>query len=363
MRSVFALCASALAYPLMVETASCPCSDPDLCNPVATAPAAKEVFTFHTAEGATIWQSYNWSLITTIAVFGNLDPELMCFAHSKGARVVLGADFPDDQLTNASAVEAWVAQQLQISIDNHTDGINLDIEGNTANADALTTLTQSVASAFRAVNPYAQISFDTSIYPLAVGDGYDLAALAAILDLVVPMAYDMGWASSPARANSPIPLVRQGIQQYVTNLSIPASKIVLGLPWYGYRFPCANAYVPHPDKPDTPAECTSSGFSGAWSRTFAQVLDLIPLSNTGPQLQNSSSSMFLEYTDADAPGGWSQVWYDDETSLAPKYQLASDDSSAVTGGVRGIAMWHAACLNYTSGQRVQSMWSTLGQYV
>ena len=39
--------------------------------------------------GRKAWQSYDWSIVTTVAAFGKYDPELMCYAHSKGARVVL----------------------------------------------------------------------------------------------------------------------------------------------------------------------------------------------------------------------------------------------------------------------------------
>lgn len=39
--------------------------------------------------GGKAWKSYNWSMVTTVATFGKYDPELMCYAHSKGARVVL----------------------------------------------------------------------------------------------------------------------------------------------------------------------------------------------------------------------------------------------------------------------------------
>lgn len=46
-----------------------------------------QVFVFDV--GGKAWKSYNWSMVTTVATFGKYDPELMCYAHSKGARVVL----------------------------------------------------------------------------------------------------------------------------------------------------------------------------------------------------------------------------------------------------------------------------------
>lgn len=39
--------------------------------------------------GSKAWKFYDWSQITTVVIFGKYDPELMCYAHSHGARVVL----------------------------------------------------------------------------------------------------------------------------------------------------------------------------------------------------------------------------------------------------------------------------------
>lgn len=46
-----------------------------------------QVFVFDV--GGKTWMFYNWTMVTTLAMFGKYDPELMCYAHSKGARVVL----------------------------------------------------------------------------------------------------------------------------------------------------------------------------------------------------------------------------------------------------------------------------------
>uniref|UniRef100_A0A803XZW6 Chitobiase n=1 Tax=Meleagris gallopavo TaxID=9103 RepID=A0A803XZW6_MELGA len=71
---------------LLGRAAACPCQDPRLCQPIAGT-GNFEVFVFDVGKEA--WKSYDWSKITTVAAFGKYDPELLCFAHSKGARVVL----------------------------------------------------------------------------------------------------------------------------------------------------------------------------------------------------------------------------------------------------------------------------------
>jgi hypothetical protein len=46
-----------------------------------------------------------------------------------------------------------------------------------------------------------------------------------------------------ASANSPAPLVARGLHQWL-DLGAPASTLVLGLPWYGYDYPCVGPMGP-----------------------------------------------------------------------------------------------------------------------
>ena len=64
---------------------SCPCSDKSLCERV-TKPVEKEVLVFSTS--SLVWKHYDWSTVTTVAVFRKWDDELMCFAHSKVSKRV-----------------------------------------------------------------------------------------------------------------------------------------------------------------------------------------------------------------------------------------------------------------------------------
>lgn len=62
--------------------------------------------------GQKTWKSYDWSLITTVAVFGNYDSELMCYAHSQGARVVLTGELhvlPDASSQLVSLLHCWLS--------------------------------------------------------------------------------------------------------------------------------------------------------------------------------------------------------------------------------------------------------------
>ena len=62
------------------SSASCPCSDEKLCERI-TKEVEKEVLVWNPSNA--VWKHYNWSVVTTVAVFRDWDNELMCFAHSK----------------------------------------------------------------------------------------------------------------------------------------------------------------------------------------------------------------------------------------------------------------------------------------
>lgn len=41
-----------------------------------------------------------------------------------------------------------------------------------------------------------------------------------------------------ASANSPLALVKQGLEEFIFGFDIDPAKLVLGVPWYGYKYSC-----------------------------------------------------------------------------------------------------------------------------
>ena len=74
----------------VVDDYACPCSDSNLCKPLDIGPR-KEVVGFVTAKDN--WKMYNYTHLTTLAIFTELDPQLVCYAHQKNVRIVLEAKF------------------------------------------------------------------------------------------------------------------------------------------------------------------------------------------------------------------------------------------------------------------------------
>ena len=81
---------------------SCPCNDSSLCVPIQGTPK-NEIFAFVTRQYN--WPHYNWSLLTTVALFTDLPSSLLCYAHSKGVRVVLAARYPTSDLQNSTMIK------------------------------------------------------------------------------------------------------------------------------------------------------------------------------------------------------------------------------------------------------------------
>ena len=128
---------------------------------------------------------------------------------------------------------------------------------------------------------------------------------------------DEPWGSNISAANSPINALRTGVQQYA-NLSIPASKIVMGLPWYGWDFPCSTN--------DTGAAChvvvpPNQEWYG-WATQVDYSAALRTLADSGSKLEtdNASVTRYFTYTkdSGSVDAGRHQLWYDDPVTLQAK---------------------------------------------
>ena len=185
---------------LVASAASpCPCSNASLCAPV-TREGPENVYAFHTT-GTENWRGYDWDIITTVCVFGDIDPELLCHAHANNARVTFGSGGLDvPQWTNDTAVDEWVNASVGKAVASFADGFNIDIEfsaSDPADIAALTRLATKAADAMHAANPHSHVTFDVPSEGLVqegcglqYGRNYNFTALAEVLDFLVVMDYD-----------------------------------------------------------------------------------------------------------------------------------------------------------------------------
>ncbi|XP_070817016.1 di-N-acetylchitobiase isoform X2 [Chaetodon trifascialis] len=337
----------------------CPCERPELCQQIREE-ADFEVFVFDV--GGKTWKSYNWSMVTTVATFGKYDAELMCYAHSKGARVVLKGDVPLSYIVDQENRTAWITEKVNLAKSQFMDGINIDIEQaveeGSPEYDALTNLVKETTEAFHREIPGSQVSFDVAWSPKCIDKRcYDYATIAESCDLLFVMSYDeqsqiMG--DCIAMANAPLAQTLNAYEQYL-NLKIDPKKLVMGLPWYGYDYPCLNlsqgicfiAKVPFRGAP-----CSDAAGK---QKTYKWIMTQVNTSLSGRLWDNEQQAPYFNYEDQ--KGQIHQVWYDDPQSVCPKADYVRSK------GLRGIGMWNGNILDYSdepvARQQTAMMWNAL----
>jgi hypothetical protein len=298
----------------------------------------KHVHGFHPYWMGTSWQGYDWSLLSTVAWFGielgaagqvndahgGVPAALVSAAHAAGVRVLVTAiafDSADLQTLLASAAnrQAAVASIVNAAIAAGADGACIDFEGvpGPRKADFVTFVGQVRAALTDALaEPYLSVCTPAVDW----GNAYDYDEIAARCDHLLVMAYDYHWANSTT--TGPVaPLGGWGtynvgwtIQDYVT-WGAPRHKILLGVPWYGYRWPCASSAA----GAATTGTATALTYAGAAAEAAMYAV----------QWDAPSQTPWLRYQNPD----WLQTWYDDAASWSAKFARVWSEE------LGGVGIW------------------------
>ena len=362
--------------------------------PLATAsPLQREVFGFALASSLsdpTIgYPTWDFSLLSTVAFFGlhvndngtiandsglsvwnsSQLTAMVSAAHSKGSKVVLtvilqdfGAGTPHmcAGLANRGTTVSQIVAQVRAK---GVDGVNLDYEGlngTCSNGQTARAMMTDLARQMRASLPAGSyLSVDT--YASSAWDPigfFDVPGLSAHVDSFFVMAYDLeysNYARSPTRCarfclGPTAPLT--GYYYNDTNTAaqymaaVPASKVILGVPYYG-RKSCVGAVAPnqYPTK-----DVGADGYLDAAGEAGA------------PQVLANSYNAHRDGNDPSGQVRWDTWWntqlgcirelyWDDATALSQKYALVVRDN------LRGVGIW---TLNYGGG--APELWSTINTY-
>ncbi len=174
--------------------------------------------------------------------------DLIDRAHAAGDRVVVTADdFSQsslDQLASSPTAPQQLAESLLYLVKAKSlDGVNLDLEGQGyGDQTGITNLVKVVSHTLKAANPDYQVTMDT--YASSAGEPtgfYDIPALSQYVDGIFVMAYQLNLRSAPgsqSELTSSMFSNQTALNQY-TN-AIPANKVILGLPFFGYDWPTTN---------------------------------------------------------------------------------------------------------------------------
>ena len=317
----------------------CPCTDKSLCSTITGPPVNPngELYGF-SASWVDNQQDLNWTYITTVAWAS--DDEVMCRAHQHGARAVIGAPQTDlDALVEPSARKEWIEVALQQVQDTYRDGLVFDYESpqevGSIGGETYAALIAETRDAFHSANPSLQVSTCVAWSPDNIdGRGYPYDELADASDLLYVMDYDTRSqiydSQCIAGSNAPFPGMVLGLQRYF-GIGINPNKLILGVPWYGYRYQCLSGtssdavYCPIKQVPFRGVNCSDAagsevGYAVIMSRLrdsdIALTGGLRRDSNTGDPYFNSIE------TDANGISAVYQYWFDDPSSLRAKYAWA-----------------------------------------
>ncbi|XP_025071547.1 di-N-acetylchitobiase-like isoform X1 [Alligator sinensis] len=227
----------------------------------------------------------------------------MCYAHAKGARVVLKGDVPVKNMLEPAARELWITQQVELAKKQYMDGINIDIEQAVSRSspeyDALTDLVKETTDAFHSAIPGSQVTFDVAWSPECIDQRcYNYIGLANACDFVFVMSYDeqsQTWGECIARPNAPYNKTVSGYEDYI-NMGIDPKKLVMGVPWYGYDYTCLNLSEDHicsiKPVPFHGAPCSDAAGRQV---PYRIIMDQVTSSISGSQWDAEQEAPYYEY--------------------------------------------------------------------
>lgn len=273
-------------------------------------------------------------------------------AHRKGTRVVLtlsifawttGQAAVQGALLGDPAARTNLARQAAAAVrDRGADGINVDLEPLVAgHEDDFVALVRAIRAELDAIAPGYQLTFDT----LGRIGNYPVERLTSpgAADAVFVMGYDYRTAASPI-AGSIAPLAGPAYDLAETVLAyldvVPASKIILGVPWYG------RAWSTVSDALNARTQ-TGAQFGPSVAVPYTRAVDAAA-AHQGARWDDREHVAWFPYqrTNCTTASGcvttWRQVYYDDDRALRLKYDLVN------RSGLRGVGIW---ALGYDGGRR------------
>ncbi|MDR0963069.1 MAG: LysM peptidoglycan-binding domain-containing protein [Clostridium sp.] len=221
------------------------------------------------------------------------------------------------KLVNSGEAISKLLQELSTEMNTRGyKGINIDFEFILADdKDAFTAFVKQVQVAMSALGYETTVALAPKTSDDQQGVVYvgkDYGALGAVADAVLLMTYEWGYTYGPPMAVAPINQVRKVVEYALTK--IPAQKIDLGIPNYGYNWPIP--YV----KGKTVADTINN----------VQAVRIAIERGSTIQFDETAQSPHFTYRDEESEH---EVWFEDVRSLQAKFQLIDEY------GLRGAGYW------------------------
>jgi len=134
-------------------------------------------------------------------------------------------------------------------------------------------------------------------------EGHNYALLGRAADAVLLMTYEWGYTYGPPLPVAPLPNVRRVVEYALTE--IPAEKILLGIPNYGYDWML----------PFVQGESRATSISNQYAVTLA--------ADNGVEISYDSAAQAPFFRYRDDAGREHEVWFEDARSIRAKLSLIS----------------------------------------
>ncbi len=184
-----------------------------------------------------------------------LYPDLITTAHKNNVKVVVSVGGSNSLATanfsalskTATARAKFAGTMKDFCLQNGLDGVDIDWEypGSADRANFLSMI-QALRDSLNSSGKQLSLSIAVGGW---LGSGYDINHLYPLLDWVGVMTYDYhgSWTSnsgpiSPLYTGDAEGSVSTSISSFLQSTSIPASKLFMGLAFYGYNFKCKGLY-------------------------------------------------------------------------------------------------------------------------
>lgn len=212
-------------------------------------------------------------------------------------------------VNNAAYTDRLIQNLLETMSAKGYEGVDIDFEYILAeDRDAFSAFVWQVAETMRASGYHTSVALAPKTSAGQTGllyEGKDYRALGEAADHVLLMTYEWGYTYGPPMAVAPINQVRRVVEYALTE--IPADKVDLGIPNYGYDWP-----LPF-ERGNTKATTLSN--VGAVRLAVEQGAEI--------KFDNLAESPYFTYV---SNGIAHEVWFEDVRSLQAKFRLIQEYS-------------------------------------
>lgn len=322
-------------------------------NSASACSLTKKIFGWHPYWSGTVYTSYNWNLLSDFCYFDYaVSPTTgqntnSSFAWSTSAAVTTaksnGKKIHICATLFASHSTFWATPSAQTTFINNIisllnsrggHGVNIDFEGmGSTDKIPFKNFMINLKNALTTANPNYELSM--ALYAVEWSSTFDIPALNPIVTNFIIMGYDYYYSgSSSAGPEAPLYNFQTTYNYtltksvtYYLKLGVTASKLLLGLPYYGREWSTSGPGAP---------SSTTGAFTT--SRTYSYIKNNATIySAANKKWEVNCYNPYYSYISA---GQQRQCWIDDVYSMSRKFDMIKQR------GIGGIGIW---ALGYDNG--------------